>query len=234
MSIKRIFSSVILPAAAVVLMSIPSQAAYITGKLDFSGEGVLVNNLGIDWLPQNLPNGSAPPTTTGDFNYQGPARTISFSAIPSLVTLGTIRDLPSGLGSGTVTLSNFLAFNAPYGAGLNGANFILDELYQGNISPANPIVLTQASATQVNASVGGRGRIVDSNGDTTYFSIAFTSQFTNVAGITVADVIAAGTTGNGIASSWSGTLDANVPEPTTVLLVGLSLIGLGSIRRKVA
>ena len=224
-------------AMALTVAGTPAQAAYITGTLDINGNGVLVNNLGIDWLDINgnadLLSPVPPPTTTGNFRYQGPTHTDDFIGATNAISLGTIRDLPAGLGSGALfpSLNNFFAFDASYGAGLNGANFVLDILDQGNFAANNPINLFQTSANRVDASIGGRGRIIDSNGDTSYFTFSITTQFTNQAGISIADVVQQAQT-TGIQSSWSGQIDADVLEPATFALVGGVLLGVGLLRRR--
>jgi len=231
MSLPHLRSVLLLTLLLVVLVA-PGQASYIAGKLDFSGDGVIVNNLGIDWLPQNLASATPPPSSTGDFRYQGPNHSGSFFS-PSLVAgllLGSIRDLPSGLGSGPLganSLNNFLAFNTAYSPLLAGANFVLTNLQQGNIAPNNPIALTQSGST-VFAGISGNGYIFD-NGNVSKFRVSFTTQFNDT---TIAEVIAAGQTPAGIAASWSGSLTANTPEPASALLCGSTLLGLGWIIRR--
>jgi len=229
MSLRHLRSVLLLTLLLVVLVA-PGQASYIAGKLDFSGDGVIVNNLGIDWLPQNLASATPPPSSTGDVRYQGPNHSGSFAS-PGLVSgllLGSIRDLPSGLGSGALganSLNNFLVFN--YSPLLAGANFVLTNLQQGNIAPSNPITLTQSGST-VFAGISGKGYIFD-NGNVSTFKVSFTTQFNDT---TIADVIAAGQTPAGIAASWSGSVNANTPEPASALLCGSTLLGLGWIIRR--
>ena len=228
MKMNKLFTRLtgVLPVVAMVLLAMPSQAAFVAGTLDFSGEGVVVGNFGIDWLPNPLPNALAPPTTDGTFQYQGPNKTQSFAGVMTVGILGSIRDLPSALGSGAVNLPNFLAFNAPYGFSLNSANFQLDELFQGNLAPGNPIQLTQLGSN-VSASVGGRGRIL-LGADTSNFAVTFTTQFANM---TIAQVVAAATS-TGIQSSWSGTLTAQAPEPSTYLMMAAGFGMLALVRRR--
>lgn len=231
-------------ATALTLSASAANAAPITGTLNLTNlrnGGILVSSGEIDWTnPVNA--GFNATRSYGEFTISG--TTGSFNALPVLNPDGYVQDM-----SANPLDANFVALganNVPNFIKLAGAPswlFTLNFLSPGTDVdgagplPQAPYTLAQG-ATGVTASFfasgtlcnAGANLICDLGDDVTKWSGVFSTQF---AGATIGGLInQLVTTGSLATSSWSANINATIPEPGSVALVGLGLLGLAGLRRR--
>jgi hypothetical protein len=237
-----------------MVLAAPLGAIPVTGHLGWSGDGLLTFSSGglagphfIDFCPVNV--GPEPGTGCGVTAGAGGVITVgsrsgSFVAVDPSGSPGTILDITD-----TSPSPNPNYTFIPVGPGLtpNFLNFADPWLYTlTEISPqvCAPGVdqlctgyfrLTQTSPTTVSVDLAGRG-FITAGPDNSPFTLLLNGHFTNVGGVTIADVVNAANSPSGAFTfSWSGQLDAvGIPEPgtTQLILCGIGLVTVGLFRRR--
>jgi len=204
---------VVLLTIVLCLWCVPGSAS----TLNFTGT-VLVNATTIDWYP---PVG--PPD--GLFTVTGPGSQ-SGVFVPLANTDGHILDLTSAGEPVNTPLNvpNFITFVAA-----PNLTFTLTRVNQGATIPGSPFTLTSVPGGNVLIGMSVQADLVDTNtGMVMPYSGVFSTQLTRT---TVADVLATINAGGTINSSYSATF-SNVPEPFSMSLVGLGLVGLGMFSKR--
>jgi len=216
-------------AGALALLSGSAFATPIgTGEANTGGT-VLVNSSGITFT-----SFTAPGPNTG--SYSGTTGVTQGNLIgvptlsPGIVGWATFTT-PSGL-----IKFDLQTINAGFGTGscVGPTSDVV-----GNSctpSPLSGITLTQTATNAVSISFSGKGiaYMTDSTGGSSPTVVSFTSQ-NNVPG-TISGILAEVASGAGFTDSVSATYDstgpATVPEPATLSMMGIGLLGFGLIGRR--
>jgi hypothetical protein len=206
--------------------------------------GVSVNLTTIDWL---LPvgggfgciiTGSGTSVTysggTLGPNVQGTIKDLSLAAttVPSFMIFQTLNFDLTGIGPGVsnTTCATTLNPNLPSCS---------ITLTLGGQTFQSPFILAPTS-TGTSVTLSATGTVVDANGPSTWAGL-YTTQFS---GVTPAQIATAITTAGNLpgfcvagtcTSTYSGTFNvtvSSVPEPVTLMTVGLGLIGLAFVSRR--
>ncbi len=232
-------------AAAAAACAFSAMATPVVGIVNLAVGQVRITDGSIDWNNDvtNLnPPSNGANITIGEFEVI-PLKTGSFASVAT-GSLGTIRDmadpavLPGDTGNAfpvnvVSNITNFLTFSArPNWA------FTAQILQPGSIA-GTPYSLTQVGAN-VSVTFGVDGRICDTGmdlvcdagEDITKWTGIFSAQYTNTTvPVMIATILGGGALDN---NSWSATIEASriVSEPTSLALVGLSLVGVGAVARR--
>ena len=207
-----------------VFMAVPAFSSTIV--LGMSGDA----SVGADFLdfgiyPQGAPYVPAP--GTGIFEVTAPVTNIfaKNGVVPG--EFGTLQSLNSALEPAGTVLATPIQF-LTFATGGSNLQLFLTEVFQGNLPspPPSPFVLSDTT-TGATAAVDFMGYILNTNdGTETAVTGLFEATFS---GMTVADLLDS----LPVDTAFSGTLSVTpTPEPASLLLLGIGLLGAGIISRK--
>jgi hypothetical protein len=198
-----------------------------------SGQGVTVTAALIDWLPAGGGSGCIQTGTPTNIAYVGGG-----PLVPG--TAGTILDVPFGAGA----IPNFMTFaghpNLAFNLGSLGpgvANTVCPDTFNA-ADPvcsivAGSVFVVRPGAAGATVTVSAFGTATDASADVSNWQGTFSVDF---AGETPFDLQQRFLNTGTITSGHSGSFVATfvIPEPSTIVLLGSSLVALGLIRRRMA
>ena len=243
---KKVLKKIAVAAAIAGAFTVAS-ATPVVGVANLTIGQVVIRAGSVDWNndPLNInppPNGAA--ITRGDFAVIN-TRTGSFLAGTPVFSAGTIRDLadptiiPGDTGNafpvGVATdLNKFLTFAAQ-------PNWLFHATFLVPGTFGSPFTLTQVGAN-VFASMTVNGYVCDDTNvsgscdigeDLTHWTGGFSAQYNNTTPNNLFGILVGG--GALQNNTWSATIEATaLPEPGSMALLGLGLVGLAATRRRIA
>jgi hypothetical protein len=236
--------------ALALLLAAPSMAAPIINgsTLNISGSGIVsATSLTFQCNQPGDPVCASPPAGRGDFAVTN--STGSFSQYNG--TFGLITSLNNAVQplNTVFSLPNFITFNLN-----NNVTIELTFIPLGNntvsatcaglqhCTPQNPLLITpnnpgglsafnlDGTATGTTATFGSMGIAHSNDGFMANLTGTYTTQF---AGMTPAEALAAALSGQPLSYSSQMVLTATtIPEPASMLLTGVALLGIGFVARK--
>lgn len=229
-------------AAALATGAITAGAAPIIGVANLTLGGVIVSFGNVDWNgPINPPPNVV--KTYGDFQTgtstfnTGSFATAAFTGL----TTGRVQDLSSN-----PTDANYVPIGTSLPGGVPkffqfvaqpGWLFTETFLSAGTLA-GTPYILTELSGN-VSATISALGIACDTLGDgicnltdsKTKWTGIFSAQYTGTSIAALTALIGSGGVLPNV--TWSGRLEATaIPEPTSIALLGLGLLGLAAMRRR--
>jgi hypothetical protein len=206
------------------LTAVSSFASTIT--LGISGDArVGANYLDFGSYPQGDPYVASP--GFGTFEVTSPITNLFSANGVTPGEFGLIRSFDSTLERVATILRppvEFMTFNT----GGSNLQLFVTQVYQGNarVTPPSPFILFN-TPVGANAAFDVGGYVLNTNdGSETFFTGVFSATFS---GMTVAELLASLPVETTFSATFSLT---TIPEPVSMLLVGIGLLGLGIIGRK--
>ncbi len=230
-------------ATAVAGATLLANAAPVLGIATLNTGLVEISFNEIDWSPSNAGPAPMGSPTYGTITNLGAGlgglNTGSFMALPATFSTGTIQDMSNNPLDGNYApvganaIQSFLTFGA-----MPNWLFSLTNVAAGTEGPYS---LTQVGSN-VSATLSMGGLICDMatlgsaltcdvGDDLTKWNAIFTANFANITIAQLIDNVINGVTP--IQRGFSGTITASeIPEPSSVALLGLGLVGLAVARRR--
>ena len=201
------------------------------GVANCNGGGVQVNATTVTWLPATLGG-------TAGCIAAGISTTVTYAGgtlAPG--TLGNIKNLTAGGGAVDI----FMSFTGtPLDFVLNGlgpgsGNFTCTGLSVGSscsVGAGSPFILTNAGSGNTTITLGAFGTVTDGVGPgtgTSNWGGSFSTQINQTPDVIQTEIFGGAT----VTSTHSGQFQlSSVPEPATMSMMGIGLLGLGLIARR--
>lgn len=224
----RLKSTFLSLAAAAAIAVVPASATSVSGSVDIAGNTVTVTEVSATFVTGSTGSGDPASNGTGDF-------TGTTNAFYNPGTISAATPLP---------VSQWITFSG----GANTIYFDLDQILPGfgnagacaNNNVGNECTPTNSPFTLIQ---GLNGVTIDfavvgdaySGSKATGFSQGTLGLYTTqsvVAGGTITSILNQIATNGSFTSSYSASFVAGIPEPASILLMGVGLLGAGLVARK--